>query len=29
LENHRKFYRTPQIIKLGPKFIIFPTHLVS
>jgi hypothetical protein len=26
LEIHRKFYRAPKIMKLGPKFIIFLPH---
>ncbi len=25
LKNHRKFYWTPKIMKLGPKFVIFPS----
>jgi hypothetical protein len=28
LEIHRKFNRTPKIMKLRPKFIMFPAHLV-
>jgi hypothetical protein len=26
LEIHSKFYRSPKIMKLGPKFIIFLPH---
>ncbi len=26
LEIHSKFFRTPKIMKLGPKFIIFLPH---
>jgi hypothetical protein len=26
LEIHRKFYRTPKFMKLGPKFLIFLPH---
>jgi hypothetical protein len=26
LENHSKFYRSPKIMKLGPKFVIFLPH---
>jgi hypothetical protein len=29
IEIHMKFSRTPKIIKLGPKFIIFLLNIVS